>query len=33
MDDAQGTLRPPEPARYTLSFQADGGVLTWAPAP
>jgi heat shock protein HslJ len=26
MDDAQGTVRPPEPARYTLAFQADGRV-------
>ncbi len=26
MDDAQGTVRPPEPARYTLEFGADGRV-------
>lgn len=26
MDDAQGTMRPPDPARYTLEFGADGQV-------
>jgi heat shock protein HslJ len=26
MDDAQGRVRPPEPARYTLEFGADGRV-------
>jgi heat shock protein HslJ len=26
MDDAQGTVRPSEPARYTLEFGADGRV-------
>jgi hypothetical protein len=26
MDDAQGTMRPPDPARYTLEFGADGRV-------
>ena len=26
MDDAQGTVRPAEPARYTLEFGADGRV-------
>jgi hypothetical protein len=26
MDDAQGTVRPPDPVRYTLAFQADGRV-------
>jgi len=26
MDDAQGTLRPAEPARYTLEFGVDGRV-------
>jgi heat shock protein HslJ len=43
MDDAQGTVRPPEPARYTLAFQADGrveirldcnrGTATWRAQP
>jgi heat shock protein HslJ len=26
MDDAQGTVRPPDPGRYTLEFGADGRV-------
>jgi heat shock protein HslJ len=43
MDDAQGTVRPTEPSRYTLEFGADGrvavrldcnrGVATWKAHP
>ena len=43
MDDAQGTVRPAEPARYTLEFGADGraaarldcnrGTATWQAQP